>query len=135
MDFVKLSRDVNYGNYSYGGASSHAMSILGLFFSSDVGCTQGSPTYAEWAFQDKWGAGFSGNAIRVEKEEDEGYLYTGYIFLSDVFPDEKEPTKLKISRQQFVDIIEEWYEKVCKYKPKEVIIKCENGQFFIETNN
>jgi hypothetical protein len=56
--------------------------------------------------------------------------------LSDVFPDEDEiPTKLKLTRQQFVDIIAEWYEKVCKHKPKEVIIKHENDHFFIETKN
>ena len=126
MNFVTLLLDVNYGNYSYEGASNHEMAILGFFFSSDVRCRRGgSPTYAEWAFQDKWGTSFCGNAICVEKEE-------GYVFLSDVFPEEKVPPKLKMSRQQFIDIIEEWYLQVCKNKPKKVLIKYENDQFSIE---
>ena len=105
------------------------MVFLGRFLAIDVGCTRGgSPTYAEWAFQDKWGTGFSGNTTRVEKEDN-------HVLLSGVFPEEEIPPKLKISRQQFVDIIEEWYEKVCKYKPKEVTIKHENGNLFIEVKN
>jgi hypothetical protein len=129
MDFVKLSLDGNYGNYSDQESSSMEMEILGLFFSSDVGCSrEGSPTYAEWALQDKWGTIFSGNTICVEKEDN-------YIFLSDVLSEEEVPTKVKISPQQFVDIIDEWFNKVCKNKPKKVIIKHENNQFFIETYN
>ena len=126
MDFVKLVLSPR-GRYSYEDASSVEMMWLGLFFASDVGCTRGgSPTYAEWAFQDKWGDGFSGNAVRVEKEDN-------FVFLSGVFPEEENPPKLKLTRQQFVDIIDEWFEKVCKYKPKEVIIKHETSLFFIET--
>jgi hypothetical protein len=129
MHFVKLTL-TPYGSYFYADASNIEMMLLGLFFSSDIGCSkEGSPTYAEWAFQDKWGTSFCGNAICVEREGRD-------IFLSDVFPDEEEiPTKLKLTQQQFVDIIEEWYEKVCKHKPKEVVIKHESGRFFIETIN
>jgi hypothetical protein len=130
MNFVKLLLDINYGNYSYGGASHAEIGILGIFFSSDIGCAKiGSPTYAEWTFQDKWGTSFCGNAICVEREGD-------FVFLSDVFPDEEAPLmQLKMTRQQFVDIIDEWYKKVCKYKPKEVTIKYDNGQFSIETKD
>lgn len=125
MDFVKLILSPR-GGYSYEDASSVEMMWLGLFFASDVGYTRGgSPTYAEWAFQDKWGDGFSGNAVRVEKEDD-------FVFLSGVFPEEENPPKLKLTRQQFVDIIDEWFDKVCKDKPRKVIIKHEHGQFTLE---
>jgi hypothetical protein len=129
VDFVKLSLDVNYGNYDYCEASNEEMGTLGLFLIDDVGCSRGgSPTLAEWAFQDRWGTGFSGNATRVEKEGE-------FIFLSDVFPEEENPTKLKMTRQQFVDIVDEWFNKVCLHKPKEVIVKYIDNQFFIETCN
>jgi hypothetical protein len=39
-----------------------------------------------------------------------------------------------MSRQQFAQLFDDWQEKVCKYRPKEVIIKHENDQFTIETN-
>ncbi len=129
MNFVKLSFDANYGNYDYREASNEEMSILGLFLTDDVGCKRGgSPTLAEWAFQDKWGTGFSSNATRVEKEGD-------FIFLSGVFPEEENPTKLKMSRRQFVDIIDEWFNKVCNNKPTIVLIKEDNGQFIMEMQN
>ena len=129
MDFVKLSLDVNYGNYDYYEASNEEMGILGLFLTDDVGCTRsGSPTLAEWAFQNRWGTGFSGNATRVEKENN-------FVFLSGVFPEEENPTKLKMTRQQFVDIIDEWFDTVCKYRHKEVTIKHESDRFFIETKD
>ena len=105
------------------------MTHLGFFFTSDVGCSkEDSPTYAEWAFQDRWGRGFCGNAIRVEKEGD-------WVFLSDIFSEEEIPTELKMSRQQFVDIIDDWFNKVCKRKPKEVTITYDGNQFTIETSD
>jgi hypothetical protein len=125
MNFVKLILSP-HGSYSYEDASNVEMMWLGLFFTSDAGCTRGgSPTYAEWALQDRWGDGFSGNAVRVEKED-------GFIFLSGVFPEEENAPRLKMSRQQFVDIIDEWFDKVCKYKPNTVLIKQDGGQFFVE---
>jgi hypothetical protein len=45
------------------------------------------------------------------------------------------PPGLKMSRFQFVKLLDEWQEKVCRHQPKEVIIKHENGEFFIETKN
>ncbi len=128
MDFVKLTL-TPYKSYFYADASNIEMMLLGLFFSSDIGCSKNeSPTYAEWAFQGKWGTSFCGNAICVERDGD-------FVFLSDVFPEEENPTKLKMTRQQFVDIIDEWFDKVCPGKPKEVTIKHEGDRFFIETKD
>jgi hypothetical protein len=40
-----------------------------------------------------------------------------------------------MSRDQFIKLLDDWQEKVCKLKPKEVIIKHENDEFVIETKN
>jgi len=128
MEFVQLKLAPT-GRYRYHDASSIEMNFLGRFLSTDVGFTRrGSPTYAEWALQDKWGDGFSGNAVRVEKENN-------FVFLSGVFPEEENPTKLKMTRQQFVNIIDEWFDTVCPGKPKKVTIKHESDRFFIETKD
>lgn len=55
--------------------------------------------------------------------------------MSDLFSDEKIPTVLKMTRKQYVQVITDWEEKVCKRKPKEVVIKHENEQFIIETKD
>jgi hypothetical protein len=126
MEFVQLKL-MPTKRYAYNDASNIEMNLLGRFLSTDVGCSKrGSPTYVEWAFQDTWGTSFCGNAICVEREGD-------FIFLSDVFPEKENPTKLKMPRQQFVDVIDEWFDKVCKHRPGEVVIKHVNDQFFIET--
>jgi hypothetical protein len=117
---------VSYGNYSFKGASNIEMEILGLFFSSDVGCS--GSLFGRWAVDDSLGTGVSGNITFLEKEGN-------YIFMSDLYAEEDPPLELKISRQQFVALFDFWQEKVCKLKPKEVIIKYENGEFSMETKD
>jgi len=48
---------------------------------------------------------------------------------------ERVPTKLKIAVKQFVQLCDDWQKKVVQKKPKEVIIKHEHGEFFIETSD
>ena len=125
-NFIKLSLTESGWNYIYEDASSIAMNILGNFLSCDVGCSkQCSPSFQDWALDDKLGMGTSGNITFLEKEGN-------YIFLTDQCSQEEDPTELKMSRQQFVKLLDEWQEKVCKTKPKEVIIKHESDIFFIE---
>jgi hypothetical protein len=60
----------------------------------------------------------------------------GYVVLTDMYSEETVPTEFKISQQQFVQLLDDWQERVCKpYKPQEVIIKYENDQFIIETKD
>jgi len=40
-----------------------------------------------------------------------------------------------MSRTQFIKLLDDWQKKVCKHKPKEVMITFENNQFNIETKN
>jgi len=129
MDFIKLILSPA-GHYQYKEASSIAMNILGNFLASDVGCGARlsiRPTLQEWALNDSLGTGFAGNITSVDKEDD-------FIFISDLFADEHDSTRLKMSRQQFIRLIDDWQKEVCMQMPKEIIIKHEDNHFIIETN-
>jgi hypothetical protein len=141
MDFVKLSLDVNYGNYSYKSASNEEMSILGCFLTDDVGCPKKrcGPTLKDWALADKTtpGTGFSytiGTNATFLEEDDDGTIHLIDDTGSD--PDDAHyvPARITMTHQQFVQLLDDWEEKVCKHKPKEVIVKHENNKFFIETS-
>jgi hypothetical protein len=133
VDFVKLLLNVDHGCYSYKGSSSIAMDILGLFLISDV-------RFSEVAFFRAWATAnkedpaskfchiIGGNITSLEEED-------GYVYFTDASSSEMKPPGLKMSRGQFIKLLDEWQEKVCKHQPKEVIIKHENGEFFIETKN
>lgn len=125
MNVVRLKLDQSYGNYSCYQFSNIEMNILGNFLSDDIGCY--SPTFREWAINEHW-KGASGNITMVEKEAD-------FIYLSDLYSEEKVPTELKMTVEQFVHLLDDWRDKVCAKKPMEVIIKHENDQFVIETQN
>ena len=124
MNFVRLTLDQSYGNYSCYQYSNSEMNILGNFFSDDIGCY--SPTFREWATKEHW-KGASGNITMVEKEG-------GFIYLTDLYSEEKSPTEVKMTVEQFVQILDDWRDKVCATKPKEVVIKYENDKFIIETH-
>jgi hypothetical protein len=47
----------------------------------------------------------------------------------------QEVIKVTMLRSQLVQLLGEWRDKVCKKAPKEVIIKHENGEFWIETKD
>lgn len=114
-------------SYNCKNSSSIEMDILGHFFSSDVRLEKESyPTFKDWALNDSLGMGVSGNITVLEKEGD-------YVYLRDAYSLEKVPTEVKMTRQQFAQLFDDWQEKVCKYKPKEVTITYVNRQFNIET--
>ena len=133
MNFVKLFLNVNHKNYSYDDASNIEMSNLGLFLSSDVRCYNSN--YKEWALADKsdpksgytWS--FGGNITFMEEEED------GFIYLRSSLPLEEDEVRVyfKLSKEQFVKILDDWEELVCKKKPQEVTIKHINDEFIFET--
>jgi len=122
VEFVKLIAS-HSGRYSYSGGSNIAMDILGSFLASDV---YHPSSYIEFAFNDCEEC-TSSNITALEKEN-------GYILLTDLYSEEKIPTVLKMTQNQFVQILTDW-EKILKLKPKEVIIKHENDQFVIETKD
>ena len=123
MEFIKLGLS-SYGLYSYRGASSIAMNILSDFLSSNI---QGCPlSFVEWALSDQEYT--NGNTVALEKQN-------GYVLLTDMYSEEEVPTVLRMKQEQFVHLLNEWQEKVCKLEPQEVIIKYENGEFVMETKD
>lgn len=127
MDYVRLV--YNNGSYDYKGGTSTEVQIIGHFFLSDVRLRdQSYPTFKAWALNDSLGMGVSGNITALEKEGN-------YVYLIDAYSLEKVPTEVKMTRQQFAQLFDDWQEKVCKHKPKEVIIKHINDRFLIETKN
>jgi hypothetical protein len=130
VEFIQLLIS-HSGRYRYNDASNAEMTILGHLLASDIGCSTYAikwPTFKDWALDDSLGDCLSGNLTCLEKEGN-------YIFLTDLCSEEEIPTEFKISRQQFAKLFDDWQEKVCKVKPKEVLIKYENDQFIIETKD
>ena len=122
MELVNFFLDTSYGDYSSQNASNLEMCILGNFLISDV---YHPSSYIEYALNE-WEEYTSSNVTALAKEN-------GYILLTDLYSEEKVPTALKMTCKQFIQLLTEWEEKVCKKKPKEVVIKHENDQFIIET--
>ena len=125
MEFVQLELSP-YGSHFYKNASNEKMAILGLFLTSNVGYYPSS--FKEWGINDDWGDETNGNSIALKKENN-------YILLSDLYSEEKIPTVLEMTRQQYVQIITDWEEKVCKLMPKDVIITYDNDEFVIKTKD
>ncbi len=124
MEFIKLIRnELPFSGYAYDDASNIEMNILGNFLACDARYYPSS--FIEYALNDNEQYTCS-NLTALEKEN-------GYILLTDLFSEEEIPTVLKMTREQFVQILTDWEEKVCKKKSKEVVIKHQNDQFIIET--
>jgi hypothetical protein len=127
MNIVKFFDDKTYGGYVCKDASNIEMCTLGNFLASEIGCGYPS-SFKEWGANDNWGDETNGNLTILKKDGND-------ILLGDLFSEEVIPKMLRMTRQQYIQIITDWEEKVCKLKPSEVIIKHENNQFIIETKN
>jgi hypothetical protein len=126
MEFAKLRLRREWNRYICIEVSNIKMQIVGFLLSDDVRCN--TLRYKQ-TLADNTLRGHGGNFIFLEKEG-------GYVLLTDMYSEEEEPTELKISQQKFVQLLDDWQERVCKpYKPQEVIIKYENDQFIIETKD
>ena len=125
MNIVKIFLDVNYGDYSSKDDSSIEMEILGCFITSDVGSD--ISFFKRYALNDRQQY-TNANATALEKQN-------GYILLSDLYPEEGHETQLKVTQDQFIKLLDDWEEKVCKLKPKEVTITYNNDEFIIETKD
>jgi hypothetical protein len=55
--------------------------------------------------------------------------------ISDTYSEEDIPTKAKLTHSQFLKLLTDWEEKVCKLKPKEVTIEYDNDEFIIKTKD
>jgi hypothetical protein len=125
MEYLKLQLSPPPSSgYDYKDASNVAMCILDYFLASDVR-SNNSTFYKEWAL-DKNTQYTGGNITALEKED-------GYVLISDLYPideEEKNPTIVKMTEAQFVQLLEDW-EKVYKTKPQEIMIIYENDTYTI----
>lgn len=128
MDYTKIIRDLS-GIYNYEEASNVEMEILGFFFSSDVGF-YGVSSFRGWALDSIDGEGASGNTTDLEREMDD-------ILITYQFSAEPVPAELRMTARQLIDLLDEWQEKVVDKRPRPntVMIKHENGLFWMETSD
>jgi hypothetical protein len=125
MEYVKIQlTDCWYIPFK---CSKSDMGTLGSFFTSEAGCSD--LYWNNWildTYDDP--SKTSGNSIFLERDGE--YIYMGDIY--DGRPKSKR-TKLKISRTSLVKLLHEWREKVCKTKPKYVVITEEDDVFTMQT--
>lgn len=117
------------------------MNVLGMFL-NDVGCPKdGSSIFLEWAKADKNDphSGFvhtcGSNTILLDEADNGHDIYLIESIGND--PDDPHyiPPRIKIPRKQFIQLLDDWQQKVCKHRPKEVVIKHEDDLFIIETKD
>src|SRR4030095_12194651 len=121
MKFVELVLSSTQ-RYAYKTASDIEMNILGDFLASDVGYRP--LPFRQWAF-DNVSQNANGNLTALQKNADS-------IVLTDIFAKYESPVALQMTHEQFVQILNDWQEKVCNIQPKAIIIQHENNQFIIE---
>src|SRR5688500_286575 len=103
MEFIKLILSA-YGTLSYKDASNIEMTILGCFLTDDVSYYPSS--FMEWGLTNNWkNEETNGNCTFLKKEGN-------YIILSDLYSEEAVPSTLKLTKEQYKQILTEWEEKV-----------------------
>lgn len=101
------------------------MCILSHFLTDDVSCSS-IESYIGLAYDPEFRGGCA-NATCMEKEN-------GYVSIClevDVREEEDQANAiwLKLTIEQYINILENWRDKVCKERPSEVIIRYENDKF------
>jgi hypothetical protein len=126
MEFAKLELTREWNSYTCTEVSNIKMGIVGTLLSVDIRC---DTLLYKQTIADDTCRGFCGEFIFVEKENE-------YVLLSKLCSGKAVPTELKMTRHQFIQLLDDWQEKVCKpRKSQEVIIKYENDHFIIETKD
>jgi hypothetical protein len=125
MKYARLMFTSAWNTYTCTEVSDADILILGNMLADDV--RDNAFSYKQTLADDTL-RGQSGNFVSMIKEND-------FVILNDLYTEEAVPTEFKIPQQVFIQLLDDWQEKVCKYKAKKVIIKYVDGQFFIETQN
>jgi len=109
---------VVYGNkYSYYSSDDKILNLLAMFLTDDVG--NFSPSYyRNWAL-DPSPMGSGGNMSDLEKENGNVVLRYDEIF--------NDNTAFITTIENFVEILDTW-EKLCKEKPKEILMTREDSE-------
>jgi len=131
MSSVKIIKRNNI--YSPQRATNIPMLILGCFLTDDNRCSKNS--WQDWAKEakslrdDQFPHTVGSNITFLEIDQNE--IISMYNDLDYGELEEKAP-HLKISVDQFVELLDEWYERVCKQQPQEVLLKYENNTYTLE---
>jgi len=121
MDFVGLRYDGQHYRCSSG--DSLNMCVLGCFFASDV--VTRTTSFRAWALSNQEET--SSNITALEKRD-------GYVYLTDLYSNEKVPTACKMSLQKFLKLLDDWDIILASTpRPLKIRIVCKNEQFIIET--
>ena len=125
MEYIKMQiSEYGYRSIAY---SHDDMVTLASFFTTDVGC----PAYEweSWILSEDEKLDVTSSNINFFEKEGR-YLYISFSY--DSRPKSKR-TRLKIDRQNIVQLLHVWREKVCKAKPKYVVITGDDGIFTMQT--
>mgnify|MGYP003498212316 CR=1 FL=1 len=99
------------------------MCILGRFLTDDIGSFM--QFFLDWASSDQGGV-TGGNSTNIEKDGD-------FILLTDEYPVEKfAHIVVTMRRAQFIKLLNDWKEIVCKNRPQELILRYENDEYTLE---
>jgi len=124
MNSVRIFFDNYSKGYLYSNVSNIEMNFLGVFFISDIHCSN-IDRIKNWIMTSEKGAYFSGNTTGIEIVEED-------VILSDLYPEEGYTSEIKISKIQLINLLNEWQEKVCNAWPKELCIIHDNDEFYIK---
>jgi hypothetical protein len=127
----------NDGYYSYHDSTTDEMYALGVFL-TDIGLyTSWWSTLKEWALANKkdpaceFDYAIGSNATYIQEDEN------GNIEIFDAIndPDEPDliPAAIKLTKYQFLQLIDDWEKKVCGPRPQKVIVTNNSDHFSIDT--
>ena len=123
---------LNTGSYSSYKANDIGLSDLAQFLSYDVGYRGGS-NFKEWIFDSKYDETCS-NATCLEKDLDT-ILIIDQMDLQGSQEEPHEPFGFRIRKKALWQVIDDW-ERLCKQKPKEIIItQDDDGKVTLTGNN
>jgi hypothetical protein len=115
VNTVKFELNPSHGNYTSVKSSNVEMCTLGNFLAADVGCCK-ALFFKRWALADKedpkseFNYSIGGNATYLE-EDDNGDIH----LIDDIGSDEDDiyyvPAHFKMTKQQFVQLLDDWQEK------------------------
>ena len=132
MSSVRFIKD-RHGYINFQGGTDIPIEILGHFLMTDNHCSKNS--WQDWAKEakslrdDQFPHTVGSNITFLEIDQNE--IISMYNDLDHNELEEKAP-HLKISVDQFVELLDEWYERVCKQQPQEVLLKYENNTYTLE---
>ena len=123
MEYVKIV----FGSCGYFPTkfSGDGMATLGGFFTTEVGRWVSS--WVDWVLSDDDDEGM-GNATHLEKED-------GDIYLSFLYDESDEITRLKISPKNLLELLDYWHKNIVPSRPKYVAIIYENGVYTMKSSD